>query len=269
MENISKGQVNRSAAEIYQEFFVPALFAEWADRVAKSASITKDQRVLDVACGTGVLTRAVTEQVGTEGSVVGLDVNDGMLTVARSQSIPSAQIEYRQGAAESLPFEDNSFDAVVSQFGLMFFEDRAQSINEMIRVLKPDGHFAVAVWGALAETPGYQAMVDLLTRLFGAEVAEGIRAPYVLGDTTDLTPLFANPKIENLHIATHSGQARFESLEAWIFTDIKGWVLADVLDDAQVNLLLDEAQEALKAHVTDAGTVRFSTPAHIITGQKG
>jgi ubiquinone/menaquinone biosynthesis C-methylase UbiE len=111
MSESERGQVSRSAAEVYEEFFVPALFEEWTDRVAEAARVGPGARVLDVACGTGVLARKVAGRVGSTGSVVGLDVNDGMLAVAR-RAAPG--IEWRQGRAEALPFGDASFDAVVS-----------------------------------------------------------------------------------------------------------------------------------------------------------
>src|SRR5690349_11174821 len=115
------GQVTRTAADVYEAFFVPALFQEWAPRVADAAAIQPGQRVLDVACGTGVLARSVAERAGPSGAVTGVDVNAGMLAVAQRTA---AAIDWRQGRAESLTFPDDSFDAVVSQFGLMFFEDR-------------------------------------------------------------------------------------------------------------------------------------------------
>ena len=90
--------------------------------------------MLDVACGTGVLARAVADRVGAKGSVVGLDVNPGMLAVAERLA-PS--ITWRQGRAESLPFEKEDFDAVLSQFALMFFEDQVAALEEMKRVLRP------------------------------------------------------------------------------------------------------------------------------------
>ncbi len=130
-------QAQADAAAVYEEFFVPALFQEWAYRVADAVPLRPGDRVLDVACGTGVLARAVAARVSPGGSVAGLDMNPGMLTVA-GRVAPA--IAWRQGAAESLPYADASFDAVVSQFGLMFFADRQTALREMMRVLAPGGH---------------------------------------------------------------------------------------------------------------------------------
>src|SRR5262245_51602811 len=178
------GQVITSAAEIYDQFFVPALFQEWTSRVADAAGIRKGNRVLDVACGTGVLTRTVLERVGPAGSVVGLDVNDNMLSVAKAKA---SAIEWQKGNAERLPFESDSFDAIVSQFALMFFQDPKAALLEMSRVLRPGGSVAVAVWSTLSDSPGYAAMTELLRRLFGNETAAALEAPFVMGDRDTLS----------------------------------------------------------------------------------
>jgi ubiquinone/menaquinone biosynthesis C-methylase UbiE len=113
------GQVTRSAAEVYDEFFVPALFQPWAGRVVDEARVKPGDAVLDVACGTGVVARIAAESVGPMGSVAGLDLNEGMLAVAARRS---PGVHWHHGRAEEMPFESDFFDAVVCQFGLMFFE---------------------------------------------------------------------------------------------------------------------------------------------------
>ena len=256
------GQVNRSAADVYDEFFVPALFQRWVAPVADAAKVKKGQRVLDVACGTGVLTQELAARVGPDGAVTGLDINDGMLAVARCKA-PS--IDWRHGEAEALPFDDNSFDAVASQFGLMFFRDRKRAIHEMARVLRPGRRLAVAVWDSLENTPGYAAASALLHRLFGATVAESLRSPYLLGDTGELIALFDDPNLTKISVDTYEGIAQFPSIEDWMYTDVRGWTLADVLDDDQYALLLNEAHTALQKFVLSDGSVAFASPAHIVT----
>ncbi|WP_119065163.1 class I SAM-dependent methyltransferase [Aggregatilinea lenta] len=262
----NRGQITRSAADIYEEFFIPALFQAWAARVAEAAHLQPGQRVLDVACGTGVLAREAADRVGPGGSVVGLDVNEGMLAVAEAKA---PQIEWWHGQAEALPFDDASFDAVVSQFGLMFFEDRVQAIREMLRVLKPGGTLAIAVWDTLDNTPGYATMVNLLAQLFGDRIADGLRSPYILGDLAALRSLLAEAGVPHAAIDTQMGTARFPSIASWVYTDIKGWVLSDALTDADITRLLAEAQGALAPFVTDGGSVAFAAPAHIITVEAG
>jgi ubiquinone/menaquinone biosynthesis C-methylase UbiE len=265
MSTSETGQVTRNASEVYEEFFVPALFQEWAGRVADVADLRIGERALDVACGTGVLTRAVAERVGLDGTVVGLDLNEGMLAVARRKA---PEIEWKHGRAEALPFDSASFDAVVSQFGLMFFEDRPAALREMMRVLRPGGRLVVAVWAALEHSPGYAALADLLQRLFGDQASAALRAPFTLADPQALRMLFDEAGVPNAQITTVNGAARFPSIESWIYTDIKGWTLADMIDDAQYEQLLAEAQRVLKPFVVADRTVAFNLSAHIVTASK-
>ncbi len=157
-----------------------------------------------------------------------------MFAVAQTKA---PAFEWRHGKAESLPFADHNFDAVISQFGLMFFEDQRAAIMEMVRVLRPDGWLAIAVWDLLEHTPGYAAVTDLLQRLFGDQAADALRAPYVLGDTQALAAQFDGVGLADVRINTIEGTARFPSLDAWMYTDVKGWTLASVLDDDQFELL--------------------------------
>ena len=262
MGDSERGQVTASAAEVYDSFFVPALFQQWAEPVADAARIAAGQRVLDVACGTGVLTLEAARRVGPTGAVVGLDLNEGMLAVARCKA---PQLEWRQGRAEALPFETGTFDAVTSQFALMFFEDRPAALAEMRRVLRPGGRLAVAVWDAVEHSPGYAALIALLERLFGRRVAAALRAPFVLGDPTAVGALFAKAGMADAEIHTRPGTARFPSIESWVYTDVKGWTLADMLDEAQFTQLVAEADKALRPFVVRDGTVAFALPAHIVS----
>ena len=262
MNDNERGQVNTRAAEVYEAFFLPALFQEWPPYVVQAAGLQPGHRVVDVACGTGVLTRAAAQRVAPTGSAVGVDINAGMLAVAKRQA---PQVEWRQAPAEALPFDDQQFDAVVSQFGLMFFADRQQAIREMLRVLRSGGRLAVAVWDSLDNTPGYAAMTQLLQRLFGAEVARALYAPYNLGDRRELQAVFAAAGVPEVEIKTYTGTARFPSIRDWVYTDIKGWTLAEVLDDDQFELLQQAAERALQPFVTADGTVAFDSPAHLVS----
>lgn len=265
MSEAERGQVNKSAADVYEEFFVPALFQGWAAPVCDAAGIGAGERVLDVACGTGVLSREALKRVGAEGLVVGLDRNEGMLEVAR-RTAPG--VDWRTGRAESLPFADGDFDAVACQFGLMFFEDRLASLSEMWRVTKPGGRVAVAVWDGLERSPGYAAVTALLDRMFGAEMAAAMEAPFNLGAPDTLMGFFEAAEIGGAELQTLAGTARFPSIDAWVHTDIKGWTLADMIDDAGFARFLAAARVELKRFETPEGSVAFSSPAHIVTAHK-
>jgi len=259
------GQVTPDAAEVYEEFFVPALFLQWASRVVDAAQLKPGQNVVDVACGTGVLAREAARRVRPRGEGTGLDRNEGMLAVARRKA---PDVDWQLGMAESLPFADGAMDAVISQFGLMFFEDRRAALKEMWRVVRPAGQIAIAVWAGLDRTPGYAAMTALLQRLFGDRVADALRAPFALGDPETLRSEFSEAGIPGIEIRTADGTARFPSIESWVHTDVKGWTLADLIDNAQYGRLLRAAQEDLATYVRRDGTVAFGCAAHIVIAAK-
>lgn len=257
-----------AGARAYEALHVPALFKQWCPRVLDAAGVARDDRVLDVACGTGVLAREAAVRVGPAGSVAGVDPGHGMLAVAKELA-PS--IEWQECAAESLPYPDRSFDAVVSQFGLMFFSDRAQALREMIRVLKPGARLAVAVWDSLEKSEAYPEEVELLQRLAGKAAADALRAPFVLGDKADLIALFEASAVESVGVETHAGTACFPSIRTMVEADLRGWLptMGVVLQEEQIDSILNEAEGVLAEYVTAGGKVIFNSPAHIVTGLAG
>ena len=263
MQNVL--EQHRTAA-VYDQSFVPALFAQWGPVVTAAAGIRPGQRVLDVACGTGALTLAAAEAVGPEGALVGLDLNPEMLEVARRKS---ARIDWQEAPAEALPFPDAAFDAVVSQFGLMFFADRVAALREMWRVVRPGGRLAVAVFAAIEQAPGYAALVDVLDRLFGEAVGDGLRAPFVLGDAGRLQELAAAAGIGAARVTRHLGTVDFPSIEALVATERACvWTLGGMLDAGQFARLREAARPALEPFVTAEGRVRFELPALILEAER-
>lgn len=256
-----RGQVASSAARIYDEFFVPALFEQATDWVLDAAGVSNGDDVVDVACGTGVLTRAAAARVGPGGGVVGVDVNPDMLAVARAHT---GRARFVEAPAERLPLDGGAVDAAVSQFGLMFFTHRVGALREMARVTRAGGRVAVAVWGPLAATPGYAAMAALLGREFGPDAAASLHAPYCLGEPDRLLRLATAAGLRGAVVDEHEGTARFGSLRAWVHTDIRGWTLADRIDDEQYERLLGAAADALAPYVRSDGQVRFATPVLVL-----
>jgi SAM-dependent methyltransferase len=246
--------------------FVPALFEQWGPVVCDIAQVGRGDSVLDVACGTGALTRAALQRTEPKGRVVGIDPNPDMLTVARRRS---AEILWQEGRAEALPFPDSSFDAVVSQFGFMFFDDRAGALREMMRVLRPGRRLAVAVCDNVEHSPGYAAFAGLLQRLFGREIANAFRAPFVLGDRKLLRAICDDAGLPNADILQRNGVVRFPSIGALVATERACvWTLGGVLDEDQFARLNKEAEEALKPFAAADGRIAFDMPALIVAATK-
>ena len=258
------GQVSRAAAEVYEEFFVPALFGQWVEPMLDAVKPVDGDRLLDVGAGTGVVARAALRRVGAGGSVVAVDPNDGMLAVAKRLA---PGLDLRRGTAEQLPIDTDEIDCVTCQFALMYFQDRARAIREIARVTRPGGRVAVATWAAVEESPGYAAMVDLLGDEIGDWAAEATRAPFCIGTAVELGDLLRT-SFPDVAVERHEGHACFNSLEEWMHTDIRGWTLAEHVDDDQFAHLRERAAARLGRFVAADGRVRFAVPALIATASR-
>jgi ubiquinone/menaquinone biosynthesis C-methylase UbiE len=259
-------QTVRTPAEIYDDMFVPALFGRWGPVLCKVARVQRGDRVLDVACGTGALALAALARVGPEGKVAGLDASADMLSVARRNS---ASIAWHEGRAEALPFADQEFTAVASQFGIMFFENRVQALREMMRVLRPGGRLAIAVWDALDKCPAYAAFAGLLERLLGTRIAEAFRTPFTLGDTASLQGICREASIPETEILRRNGTVRFPSIAALVTAELAFIsTLGTMLDDKQIARLREEAEVTLKPFKIANGAIAFELSALIISTGK-
>ena len=177
MTDVSYREYTGSAAENYERFFVPAIATPVAGLLLDRAALRPGERVLDVACGTGLIARRAVELVGPSGAVAGIDVAPDMIEVAASIS---DQIEWRIGDASSLPFPDGSFDVVTCQMGLMFMEDRPRAVAEMRRVLADGGRIVITTPGEIQ--PFFEAMERAITDNIDPAVGGFVRAVFSMHD---------------------------------------------------------------------------------------
>lgn len=159
-------QLEGCAAELYQRYLVPAITTMWAEDLVDRARPGPGEAVLDIACGTGVVTRLAAKRVG-DGQVTGLDLNPAMLAIARDMPVEGAPIKWIEGNALDLPFTPDSFDVVLCQLGLQFFPDQQKGLREMRRVLKNFGRVALSVYSPIERTPGANAFVLALDQVLG------------------------------------------------------------------------------------------------------
>jgi SAM-dependent methyltransferase len=258
-------QVSGDAAEVYEKCFVPAIFGRWAPQIVDAARVASVDRVLDVGCGTGVLARGAADRVADESHVTGLDLNEGMLAVARRLR---PQIDWRQGDATKLPIPVESYDVVMSQFSLMYFPDRSAAIREMVRVLRPDGRVAVAVWGPYERAAGYVILTEIAKRECGQAAAGVLRAPFVLGDEDALRVLFQEAGVDEPTIELREGTITFPSIEVFVGTEVKGSPLEALLDEESYQRLVQEAKEKLLQFCIEGGKIVMPMDAFVITARK-
>jgi ubiquinone/menaquinone biosynthesis C-methylase UbiE len=203
-------------AETYENYFVPAMFLPWATILLRHAAPEPRERVLDVACGTGVVARCAAPWVGIDGQVIAVDMNAAMLAVARALPAPSgAKIIWQEGNAMSLPFPDSSFDLVLCQHSLPFVPDRMAAVHEMHRVLAPEGRALVIVLQALARHPVFEALMESVTRHLSLPIST-VMTPFALYDADELRTLFTAAGFKKVEILSESIIARFPEADRFV-----------------------------------------------------
>lgn len=172
---------SKSPAENYERYFVPAIGAPMAEDLIQAAALRPGERVLDVACGTGVVARLAAERVGPSGTVAGLDAHPGMLAVARPSTPSGTKIAWYEASAEAIPLPDASFDVVLCQMGLQFMSSKVAALREMRRVLDRGGRILVNVPGP--KPPLFAIMTEALARHVGPQAAGFADVVFGLHDT--------------------------------------------------------------------------------------
>ncbi len=265
MQENETWQVDTSAAEVYEDKFVPALFGEWGERCVSAAGVRSGHHVLDVACGTGVVSRAAAPIVGATGKVVGVDKNTGMLAIAQRMR---PELEWRSGDVAELPFEDNNFDVVICQAALMYFEDRVRALKEMRRVAKPDGVVVVQVWGELKDSPCYVKLIELTRNHVGARAEEILASPFVLGDKSELESMFEEAGFKQVEINTIIGTCRYATCDEFVRAEVEGSPIAPIIREKSsdaYDAYLAECHKELGEFISgDDGEITFDFPGHIV-----
>jgi len=257
-------QIPIEAAEAYEAAFVPAFFAQWAPILCDAAGLTAGQRILDVACGTGIVARTAADRVGPA-NVVGVDLNEAMLTVARRVR---ADIDWRQGDVAALPLPDGAFDAVVCQMALMFFPDRIRALREMARVLAPGGTVAVLVPSRLDAQPAYGPFVDMAAQHAGAEARSLLSTYFSCGDLDDLAAAFAHAGLHVAATGTHLGTARFPTVDALVATEVDSTPLGERITTDVYESIRAGARTVLAPFTTSDGRLEAPFEVHVVAGRR-
>lgn len=230
-----------TAPENYERYFVPAIGLPLATELVEAARLSPGERVLDVACGTGVVARLAAEQVGARGHVTGLDVNAGMLAVARSVSSPVA-IEWREGAAEDTQLAAAAYDAALCQMGLQFFADRGAALAELHRSVVPGGRLVANVPGPMP--PVFQILQRCLGDHVSPEIAKFISVVFSLDDARELEELVAGAGFGDVSVRHDPRVLRLPPPEDFLWQYVWSTPLAEA-----VGRLSEQEREALSRDV--------------------
>ena len=208
-------QLRGNAAELYERYVVRYLLSPWAPGLVELAALQPGERVLDLACGTGLVARLAASKVGTTGHVTGLDLNAGMLAVARSMSPPpGATITWVEGSAVAMDLPDASFDVILCQQGFQFFPDQPAALREMRRVLVPSGRLLLSVWKSAG--PYNIAVADALERHVDAETASRYRASRVVPQAEELHRLLVDAGLHEVQIGLQVMTVRLPPVDAFV-----------------------------------------------------
>ena len=247
---------------------------EASQELVELAGLHSGDRVLDVACGTGILARLAARAVGPTGKTVGTDINEGMLAMART-AVGLAEgppIEWRTSDAAALPFPDASFDVVLCQYGLEFFADRVRGVREMARVLGPGGRLVVRVWRTLDRQPFYVALLEALERHVRTGVGAPILKAFSLADPAELRTLIAAAGFRDVHIRIKTNLICYQSLEEYVLGYLRVFLsvasdVAAMMDDKICMALLRDVTTVLGAFIDDDG-LAVPMESHVVVAQR-
>jgi ubiquinone/menaquinone biosynthesis C-methylase UbiE len=207
-------QMNTDGPETYERYIVPTWMLDWTEDLLAAGNVGPGKRVLDVACGTGIVARNAAGLTVPGGRVAGLDADEGMLRVAEecAGAKGSAAIEWYQADVCCMPFSPDEFDVVFCHQGLQFFPDRAAALHEMARVLSPGGRLALGVWGRADKSPFVMAINDVLGDYLGEDATALFRKACSLSDRPVLQKLVRDAGFVNIRTRRRVKVCRHPSL---------------------------------------------------------
>lgn len=198
-----------SIPENYDRYLGPILFEPYAQDMAKRLPVTGLGDVLELAAGTGILTRHLRERLGENTRVVATDLSEGMLNVAKAKPGYNKPVEWKAVDATSLPYKDGSFDAVVCQFGIMFFPDKAKAVQEVLRVLRPGGRFLFSVWDKIEFNDFANIASDTVIPMFETDPPKFYEIPYGYHDHFEIRKLLRDAGF--IDVAMHTIELKAEA----------------------------------------------------------
>lgn len=202
MQASTQWQLATDAAEKYEEILVPVILGPAAKALVDFADVQPGETVLDVGCGTGIAARYAAEKMKSAGRIIGVDINAGMLSVAKSlTSAIGEHIQWHESSAEKLPFPDHSIDVILCAQCLQFVKNRDAALREMQRVLKPEGRLAISLWCDITENLYFSVLIGAISDYIGSEISTGLSAAFQLSAADDIRNLLTQNGFSRLQIA--------------------------------------------------------------------
>ncbi len=256
-----------SVPENYDRYMVPLIFEPYAADIARRAASLSPIAVLEIAAGTGVVTRALAPKLSASASYIVTDLNQPMLDYAASRQPPDARIKWRQADALALPFENAAFDLVCCQFGAMFFPNRVAAYREAKRVLKPGGHFLFSTWDRIEENDFADDVTNALARIFPDDPPRFMaRTPHGYHDTALIRRELAEAGFSGVTIETRAEQSRASSPRIPAVAYCQGTLLRNEIETRDAGKLqaATDYAESVIADRHGRGEVAAKIQAHII-----
>jgi ubiquinone/menaquinone biosynthesis C-methylase UbiE len=256
-----------SVPENYDRYMVPLIFAPYAADLAQRAASLSPYAVLEIAAGTGVVTRALSPKLSPDASYFVTDLNQPMLDYAASRQAPDSRITWRQANALALPFENAAFDVVCCQFGAMFFPDRSAAYREAKRVLKPGGHLLFSVWDRIEENVFADDVTKALARIFPNDPPRFLaRTPHGYHDTALIRSELEGAGFSRVMIETRAEQSRASSPRVPAVAYCQGTLLRNEIEAREAGKLeaaTDYAASAI-ANRHGSGEIAAKIQAHVV-----
>jgi len=257
-----------SIPENYDRCLVPLIFQSYADDMARRVSAQSPKIVLETACGSGVVTRAMAAVLPPDARYVATDLNQPMLDYAKSRQVGDARVSWRQADALELLFDDASFDVVCCQFGAMFFPDHVNAYREAKRVLKPGGLFVFNVWDRIEENVFADNVTEALAELFPDDPPRFLaRIPHGYNDVALIRSDLQAAGFAELDIETKAQQSRASSPRHPAIAYCQGTPLRNEIEGKGTSALEVATDHATKSIAMrhGSGEVCAKIQAHVIT----